>query len=86
MVVHLIHRSIATQPQHLFEVNSSVRFWGTIPIRQSYRLPMPVRQDIHALKLLEHYRGIVQCDEYAAYKSLPNHARFLLGRSPAAVG
>jgi len=30
----------------------------------------PGRGAVHALKLLEHYRGIVQCDGYAAYKNI----------------
>jgi transposase len=30
----------------------------------------PGRGAVHALKLLEHYRGIVQCDGYAAYKNV----------------
>jgi transposase len=30
----------------------------------------PGRGAVHALKLLEHYRGIVQCDGYAAYKTI----------------
>jgi transposase len=30
----------------------------------------PGRGVVHALKLLEHYRGIVQCDGYAAYKTI----------------
>src|SRR5207245_2192799 len=34
----------------------------------------PGRGAVHALKLLEHYRGIVQCDGYAAYKSIADAA------------
>ena len=30
----------------------------------------PGRGAVHALKLLDHYRGIVQCDGYAAYKTI----------------
>src|SRR5258708_901928 len=32
----------------------------------------PGRVAVHALKLLDHYRGIVQCDGYAAYKTIAN--------------
>ena len=47
------------------------------------------RGAVQALKLLDHYRGIVQCDGYAAYKTIANaacdgnHARLLLGPRPA---
>jgi hypothetical protein len=34
----------------------------------------PGRGAVHALKLLDHYRGIVQCDGYAAYKTIANAA------------
>jgi transposase len=34
----------------------------------------PGRGAIHALKLLERYRGIVQCDGYAAYKTIVDKA------------
>src|SRR5215471_11175172 len=34
----------------------------------------PGRGAVHALKLLDGYRGIVQCDGYAAYKTLANAA------------
>jgi hypothetical protein len=34
----------------------------------------PGRGAVHALKLLEHYRGVVQCDGYAAYKSVADDA------------
>jgi transposase len=34
----------------------------------------PGRGAVHALKLLERYRGIVQCDGYAAYKTIANTA------------
>src|SRR5208282_1517703 len=32
----------------------------------------PGRGAVHALKLLDRYRGIVQCDGYAAYKTIAN--------------
>jgi transposase len=34
----------------------------------------PGRGAVHALKLLDRYRGIVQCDGYAAYKTIANAA------------
>jgi len=34
----------------------------------------PGRGAVHALKLLDHYRGIVQCDGYAAYKTIAAQA------------
>ncbi|MBV9419464.1 MAG: IS66 family transposase, partial [Alphaproteobacteria bacterium] len=35
----------------------------------------PGRGAVHALKLLDSYRGVVQCDGYAAYKTIANAAR-----------
>jgi transposase len=35
----------------------------------------PGRGAVHGLKLLDNYRGIVQCDGYAAYKTIANAAR-----------
>ena len=34
----------------------------------------PGRGAVHALKLLDHYRGVVQCDGYAAYKNVADAA------------
>ena len=34
----------------------------------------PGRGAVHALKLLDHYRGVVQCDGYAAYKTIADKA------------
>jgi transposase len=34
----------------------------------------PGRGAVHALKLLEHYHGVVQCDGYAAYKNVADAA------------
>jgi len=51
------------------------RPWGgTDPPAVAYTYA-PGRGAVHALKLLEHYRGIVQCDGYAAYKTIANAAR-----------
>jgi len=50
------------------------RPWGgTDPPAVAYTYA-PGRGAVHALKLLEGYRGIVQCDGYAAYKTLANAA------------
>jgi transposase len=51
----------------------------------------PGRGAVHALKLLDDYRGIVQCDGYAAYKTIVaaapggHHACLLLGASAPQV-
>jgi transposase len=34
----------------------------------------PGRGAVHAIKLLAHYRGVVQCDGYAAYKNVADAA------------
>ena len=48
------------------------RPWGgTDPPAVAYTYA-PGRGAVHALKLLDHYRGIVQCDGYAAYKTIAN--------------
>ncbi len=48
------------------------RPWGgTDPPAIAYSYA-PGRGAVHALKLLDHYRGIVQCDGYAAYKTNAN--------------
>src|SRR5207237_10421822 len=50
------------------------RPWGgTDPPSVAYSY-CPGRGAVHALKLLEPYRGIVQCDGYAAYKSIADAA------------
>src|SRR6202035_1271252 len=48
-------------------------FGGTDPPAVAYTYA-PGRGAVHALKLLDHYRGIVQCDGYAAYKTIVNTA------------
>ena len=68
------------------------RPWGgTDPPAIAYTYA-PGRGAVHALKLLGSYRGIVQCDGYAAYKTIAgragergDHARLLLGASAAQV-
>src|SRR5215472_14674182 len=50
------------------------RPWGgTDPPAVAYTYA-PGRGAVHALKLLDGYRGIVQCDGYAAYKTFANAA------------
>ena len=50
------------------------RPWGgTDPPAVAYTYA-PGRGAVHALKLLDGYRGIVQCDGYAAYKTIANAA------------
>jgi transposase len=50
------------------------RSWGgTDPPAIAYSYA-PGRGAVHARKLLEHYRGIVQCDGYAAYKTIADAA------------
>ena len=50
------------------------RSWGgTDPPAVAYTYA-PGRGAVHALKLLDRYRGIMQCDGYAAYKSIANAA------------
>ena len=50
---------------------------GVEPIRPPSPSPSyaPGRGAVHGLKLLESYRGIVQCDGYAAYKNIADDAR-----------
>jgi transposase len=51
------------------------RPWGgTDPPAVAYSYA-PGRGAMHGLKLLDHYRGIVQCDGYAAYKKIAAAAR-----------
>ena len=50
------------------------RGWGgTNPPAVAYTYA-PGRGAVHAIKLLDGYRGIVQCDGYAAYKTFANAA------------
>ena len=46
---------------------------GTDPPAIAYSYA-PGRGAVHALKLLDSYRGIVQCDGYAAYKTIADRA------------
>jgi len=59
-----------TKKGYFWAIARDDRPWGgTDPpaIAFSYA---PGRGAVHGLKLLEHYRGIVQCDGYAAYKKI----------------
>jgi hypothetical protein len=59
------------------------RLWGGTDLPAIAFSYAPGRGAVHGLKLLEGYRGIVQCDGYAAYKKIaatPGEA----SRSPSA--
>lgn len=63
-----------TKQGYFWAVARDDRPWGgTDPPAIAYRYA-PGRGAVHGLKLLEGYRGIVQCDGYAAYKSIATHA------------
>jgi transposase len=64
-----------TKKGYFLAVARDDRPWGgTDPPAVAYT-HTPGRGAVHALKLLDHYRGIVQCDGYAAYKTIANAAR-----------
>src|SRR5450631_3587175 len=64
-----------TKKGYFWAIARDDRPWGgTDPPAIAYSYA-PGRGAVHALKLLEHYRGIVQCDGYAAYKTIANAAR-----------
>jgi transposase len=59
-----------TKKGYFWAIARDDRPWGgTDPPAIVYSYA-PGRGAVHALKLLEHYRGIVQCDGYAAYKNI----------------
>lgn len=63
-----------TKKGYFWAVARDDRPWGgTDPPAIAYAYA-PGRGAVHALKLLEGYRGIVQCDGYAAYKAIANAA------------
>ena len=63
-----------TKKGYFWAIARDDRPWsGTDPPAVTYSYA-PGRGAVHALKLLEHYRGIVQCDGYAAYKSIADAA------------
>ena len=59
-----------TKKGYFWAIARDDRSWGgTDPPAVAYTYA-PGRGAVHALKLLETYRGIVQCDGYAAYKNI----------------
>jgi transposase len=63
-----------TKKGYFWAIARDDRPWGgTDPPAIAYSYA-PGRGAVHALKLLEHYRGIVQCDGYAAYKNIADAA------------
>jgi hypothetical protein len=63
-----------TKQGYFWAIARDDRSWGgTDPPAVAYSYA-PGRGAVHALKLLEHYRGVVQCDGYAAYKSIADTA------------
>jgi transposase len=63
-----------TKQGYFWAIARDDRPWGgTDPPAIAYSYA-PGRGTVHALKLLEGYRGIVQCDGYAAYKAIADKA------------
>jgi transposase len=63
-----------TKKGYFWAIARDDRPWGgTDPPAIAYSYA-PGRGAVHALKLLEGYRGIVQCDGYASYKAIANAA------------
>jgi transposase len=63
-----------TKKGYFWAVARDDRPWGgTDPPAIAYTYA-PGRGAVHALKLLDRYRGILQCDGYAAYKTIANAA------------
>jgi transposase len=63
-----------TKKGYFWAIARDDRPWGgTDPPAVAYTYA-PGRSAVHALKLLETYRGIVQCDGYAAYKNIADAA------------
>jgi transposase len=63
-----------TKKGYFWAIARDDRPWGgTDPPAVAYTYA-PGRGAVHALKLLDDYRGIVQCDGYAAYKTIANAA------------
>src|SRR5258707_8119980 len=63
-----------TKKGYFWAIARDDRPWGgTDPPAVAYSYA-PGRGAVHALKLLDHYRGIVQCDGHAAYKSIADAA------------
>jgi transposase len=63
-----------TKKGYFWAIARDDRPWGgTDPPAVAYTYA-PGRGAVHGLKLLDGYRGIVQCDGYAAYKTIANAA------------
>ncbi len=63
-----------TKKGYFWAIARDDRPWGgTDPPAVAYSYA-PGRGAVHALKLLDRYRGIVQCDGYAAYKTIADAA------------
>ena len=63
-----------TKKGYLWAIARDDRPWsGSDPPAVAYSYA-PGRGAVHALKLLDHYRGVVQCDGYAAYKNVADAA------------
>ncbi len=64
-----------TKKGYFWAIARDDRPWGgTDPPAVAFTYA-PGRGTVHGLKLLESYRGIVQCDGYAAYKAIADDAR-----------
>ena len=74
-----------TKKGYFWAIARDDRPWGgTDPPAIAYSYA-PGRGAVHALKLLDGYRGIVQCDGYAAYKNIADsRTRARRSRSPSA--
>jgi transposase len=63
-----------TKKGYFWAIARDDRAWnGTDPPAIAYTYA-PGRGAVHALELLAHYRGVVQCDGYAAYKTVAGAA------------
>jgi transposase len=63
-----------TKKGYFWAIARDERPWGgTDPPAITYSYA-PGRGAVHALKLLDNYRGVVQCDGYAAYKTIAHKA------------
>jgi transposase len=63
-----------TKKGYFWAIARDDRPWsGSDPPAVAYSYA-PGRGAVHALKLLEHYHGVVQCDGYAAYKNVADAA------------
>jgi transposase len=64
-----------TKKGYFWAIARDDRPWGgTDPPAIAYSYA-PGRGAVHGLKLLDHYRGVVQCDGYAAYKTIAGAAK-----------